>query len=172
MSDHYASLASSTATAIESASKHNLQCRVATDIILQWVSTQDGNNGVESAANIVKSNKMKYCMHKNDIVVGVRNGWKKDEIIGITNKAYPHVLTTYSGLTLAAQYFLLRLYNNSKTVRDVDKMVYNDELKHRLGHTNQTTPLLPSEQLQIDCMPQFYFQVSFLFCIIFKKSEK
>lgn len=81
------------------------------------MNAQDGNSGVESAANILKSNKMKYCMHKNDIVVGVRNGWKPHEITAIMNKAYPHVLTTYSGLTTAAQYWLLRLYNNAKDMQ-------------------------------------------------------
>ncbi len=119
---------------------------------------QDGNNGVESAANIVKGNKMKYCMHKNDIVVGVRNGWKKDEIITILNKAYPHVLTTYSGLTVAAQYFLLRLYNNAKNMKDVYNIVHNEELCHRMDVSSETSKLRDTEQLQIDTMPQFYFK--------------
>jgi hypothetical protein len=130
---------------------------VATDVILQWVSTADGSTGVESAANVVKSNKMKYCMHKNDVVVGVRNGWKNGEIVSIMNKAYPHVISTYSGLTVAAQYFLLRLYNNAKSMREVHKMIYED-LKHRNGYSAQTSDLTISERHQIDCMPQFYFQ--------------
>ena len=37
MGDNYASLAASTATAIESASKHNLQCRVSTDHLIMWM---------------------------------------------------------------------------------------------------------------------------------------
>lgn len=97
-------------------------------------------------------------MHKNDIVVGVRNGWKKDEIFSGMNKAYPHVLTTYSGLTPAAQYYLLRLYNNAHNMEDVHNMVYNQELRHRYNMDNDTKPLLPNEKQQIDTMPQFYFQ--------------
>lgn len=126
-------------------------------MIMQWVSTADGSTGVESAANIVKSNKMKYCMHKNDVVVGVRNGWKNGEIVSIMNKAYPHVISTYSGLTVAAQYFLLRLYNNAKSMQEVNKMIHGD-LKHRNGYAAQTSDLTISEKHQIDCMPQFYFQ--------------
>ena len=70
MADPYVSLASSTSTAIESASKHNIQCKVSTDHILQWV--QDSVTTGESATTIVKKDKMNYTMHKNDIVVGVR----------------------------------------------------------------------------------------------------
>lgn len=72
MADNYVSLASSTGSAIESASKHNLQCKVSTDHILQWV--QDASTTGESATTIVKKDKMNYTMHKNDIVVGVRGG--------------------------------------------------------------------------------------------------
>lgn len=101
---------------------------------------------------------MKYCMHKNDIVVGVRGGWKSDEIITIMNKAYPHVLTTTSGLTRAAQYHLVRLYNNAKSVKDIHDMLYTEELKHRGSDGVGTHELLSNEKLQIDTMPQFYFQ--------------
>jgi hypothetical protein len=40
MGDPYVSLASSTSSAIESASKHNLQCRVSTNHIIMWVQVR------------------------------------------------------------------------------------------------------------------------------------
>lgn len=103
MADIYPSLASSTATAIDSASKHNLQCRVDTNHILNWVNA-DGKSG-DSADTIVKGNKLKYCMHKNDVVIGTRHGWRPSYIH--SNKAYPLVITTYSGMvSFALELFL------------------------------------------------------------------
>jgi hypothetical protein len=62
MADNYASLAASTGTAIDSASKHNRQCKVSTDHMLQWV--QDSITTGDSAQQILKKDKMNYCMHK------------------------------------------------------------------------------------------------------------
>ena len=126
MGDNYASLAASTATSIESASKHNLQCRVSTDHLIQWV--QDSITTGESASNVIKKDKMNYCMHKNDIVVGVRQGWYPDACA--INKAYPHVITTTANMSPAAQYWLIRLYNNTKNMALLRECL-NDTLKHR-----------------------------------------
>ena len=149
MSDPYVSLASSTSTAIETASKHNLQCRMSTDHIMQWV--QDSSQSGEGAQSILKKDKMSYCMHKNDIVVGVRQGWSPDA--AALNKAYPHVITTYNGMSLAAQYWLMRLYNNSKSARDIRFYVHE-----QLKHVGTNPELKAHERQQIDTMPQFYFQ--------------
>ena len=110
MSDPYVSLASSTSTAIESASKHNIQCRVSTDHIMQW--TQSSATTGDTAATIIRDNKMNYCMNKNDIVVGLRRGWFPQSCMQM--RAYPLVVTTYADMCLAAQYWLMRLYNNAK----------------------------------------------------------
>lgn len=153
MSDPYVSLASSTSTSIETASKHNLQCRVSTDHIMQWV--QDSSTTGESAQSILKKEQMNYCMHKNDIVVGVRQGWHSHSVM--LNKAYPHVITTYAGMSPAAQYWLLRLYNNCKDMRDV-RFFVNEPLVHRVGiGAAGTSELLAHERQQIENMPQFYF---------------
>lgn len=155
MGDNYASLAASTATAIETASKHNLQCRVSTDHIIQWV--QDSVTNGESAVTIVMKDKMKYCMHKNDIVVGVRQGWFPDSIA--VNKAYPQVISTYASMSEAAQYWLIRLYNNTKTMKDLNSIL-NEKLVHRGGPNADAdgfSPLRHNEQQQINQMPQFYF---------------
>lgn len=97
-------------------------------------------------------------------------GWFPDSTI--PNKAYPSVITTYANMCQAAQYWLMRLYNNSKNMRDV-RIYINDPLKHRgepnsynskglgvsvMGDGVSTYDLLRHEQQQIDSMPQFYFQ--------------
>lgn len=154
MADNYASLAASTATAIETASKHNLQCRVSTDHIIQWV-TDSAQNG-ESASTLIKRDKMNYCMHKNDLVVGVRQGFNSDSIV--PNKAYPAVVTTTASMCPAAQYWLIRLYNNTKNMRDL-QTVLNEDLKHRGNgsNNNELVDLQTWESTQIKQLPQFYF---------------
>ena len=157
MGDPYASLASSTSTAIESASKHNLQCKVSTDHILMWI--QDDTVSGESATTIIKKDMMNYCMHKNDLVVGVRNGWHPSS--HIASKAYPAVVVTTANMCLAAQYWLMRLYNNSKNMQDVRRYVH-ESLRHRgqgLGnhHHEHAHELTTHEKNQIEFMPQFYF---------------
>lgn len=98
-------------------------------------------------------------------------GWFPESIT--PNRAYPHVVTTYAGMCVAAQYWLMRLYNNAKTMKDVRALV-NDKLSHRgdgvpnlnhprglqagvIGSDRDKVPLLPYEQQQIESMPQFYF---------------
>lgn len=155
MGDNYVSLAASTATAIETASKHNLQCRVSTDHIIQWV--QDSITNGESATTIIMKDKMNYCMHKNDIAVGVRQGWYPDSLA--VNKAYPHVVTTYANMSEAAQYWLMRLYNNTKDMKDLQGCL-NDKLVHRGGPNADESgfsQLTNIEQQQINQLPQFYF---------------
>jgi len=71
MADYYASLASSTATAVDSAAKHNIQCRVSTDHLLNWM--QDDVTSGETVANILKKDKMNYCMHKVYILATTHN---------------------------------------------------------------------------------------------------
>ena len=164
MADPYVSLASSTATAIESASKHNIQCRVSTDYIVRWVA--DSTTTGESAQTLIRKNAMNYCMNKNDIVVGLQQGWHDES--GTMNKAYPHVVSTYANMCVAAQYWLLRLYNNAKCMKHI-RLLTTENLYHRGDanayntdpagvNNNGRTELLKHEQQQIDNMPQFYFQ--------------
>lgn len=109
---------------------------------------------------MVKKDKMNYTMHKNDIVVGVRKGWYDGSIV--TNNAYPHVVTTTANMCQAAQYWLMRLYNNTKDMRTLN-ICLNQPLRHRGDHGNGVglgngkTGLHLYEQEQIDNMPQFYF---------------
>ena len=124
---------------------------------------QDENTSGETAANMVKKDKMNYTMHKNDIVVGVRKGWYDGSIV--TNNAYPHVVTTTANMCQAAQYWLMRLYNNTKNMRDLNECL-NYPLKHSADSAHYAGRnvtgadegrLFPYEQEQIDNMPQFYF---------------
>ena len=60
------SLAQSTNTRVDSACKHIQQCRVSTDDMLRFV----GNDRDELERNIFR-----YCVHKDEIVVGIGRPW-------------------------------------------------------------------------------------------------
>lgn len=60
------SLAQATNTRLDSACKHIQQCRVSTDDMMRFTQ----NNQVE-----LQRNKYRYCVHKDELVVGVGKAW-------------------------------------------------------------------------------------------------
>ena len=60
------SLAQATNTRIDSACNHIQQCRVSTDDMMRFV----GGNTEE-----IVRNKYRYCVHKDELVVGVGRPW-------------------------------------------------------------------------------------------------
>jgi hypothetical protein len=140
MANRMASLASATATAIDSAAKHNLQCRMFTELIQQWAAGEDDSM---NAAEIVKSCKMDFCMHKDEIVLGVRDGYFDDCPLP-KGRPYPLIFTTYSNMPRAARRFLKQLYS-CQTARQHDALIREKKAQNDLE----------------DCvkqLPQFYFQ--------------
>jgi hypothetical protein len=60
------SLAQATNTRLDSACKHIQQCRVSTDDMLRFVRED---------AEELQRNKYRYCIHKDELVVGVGRPW-------------------------------------------------------------------------------------------------
>ena len=60
------SLAQATNTRLDSACKHIQQCRIATDDMMRFV----GNDAEE-----LQRNKYRYCIHKDELVVGIGRPW-------------------------------------------------------------------------------------------------
>ena len=60
------SLAQATNTRIDSACKHIQQCRVSTDDMMRFT----GNDALE-----LTRNKYRYCVHKDELVVGISRAW-------------------------------------------------------------------------------------------------
>ena len=84
------SLASATSTRVDSACKHIQQCRVSYDHMLDFV---------ESAQDL-KRNKMQYCVHKDEMTVGVSRPWKRQRVIkGLGVSAYPKVISNLGDIT-------------------------------------------------------------------------
>lgn len=60
------SLAQATNTRLDSACKHIQQCRVSTDDMMRFVRED---------AEELQRNKYRYCIHKDELVVGVGRPW-------------------------------------------------------------------------------------------------
>ena len=85
-----ASLATATNTRLDSACKHIQQCRVSYDHMLYFVEN----------AHELERNKMQYCVHKDEMVVGINRPWKKKRVINNMGvSAYPKVFTCLGDIT-------------------------------------------------------------------------
>ena len=77
------SLAASTNTRLDTACKHIQQCRVSQDHM---------NALADYDENDLMRNKFGYCVHKDELVLGIGKAWHKDEK-RLQNNAYPRVLS-------------------------------------------------------------------------------
>lgn len=84
------SLATATGTRVDSASKHIVPCRVATDYLISLISSQHADN----AGRELQINKHKYSMAQNDIVLGLGRPMYGTSVHANRKKAYPSVITT------------------------------------------------------------------------------
>ena len=85
------SLASSTSTSLDSACKHIQQCRVSQDHMTKFVKNNESDELIR--------NKFRYCVHKDELVLGVGKPWAKDSMTKkFQNNAYPRVVSNLGQL--------------------------------------------------------------------------
>lgn len=124
------SLASATNTRVDSASKHIIPCKVNTDYMASLI-----NNSVENAMMELQQNKMKYCMHKDDVVIGLGKPLYGTSMNKSSKRAYPSVIVTLAGMQkgarrfMALQNFMVRHYGDL----DKSKKIFVDVLMQRHG---------------------------------------
>jgi hypothetical protein len=113
------SLASATNSRIESASRHVVTCRVATD----YVKLSTGEKG--NTDRMLMNNKMDYCMNKNEVVIGLGRALTNSTINLM--KAYPAVVTTVGKFVPEVQFWVWYLSTRPKAERTtiVEAMVLN-----------------------------------------------
>ena len=106
-----ASLASTTNTRVETAARHMQQCRIATDDMIMFV---DGD------ALELQRNKYRYCIHKDELVVGLGRPWSAAENIRRTSSksAYPPVISNLGKIDEVAQNMLRYMHHNASTIQD------------------------------------------------------
>ena len=83
-----ASIGTATGSRVDSAAKHIMACKVDTRALQNWM---DNASNVYDKENQLHTNKMKWCMHKDEIVLNTTR--KKDQSDACA-KAYPMVVTT------------------------------------------------------------------------------
>jgi hypothetical protein len=86
------SLASATSSRVDSASKHIVPCKVNTDYMTSGMHMSHSD-----ATRELQANKMSYCMHKDDVVIGLGRATYGVTQNASMKKAYPSVLTTLKG---------------------------------------------------------------------------
>ena len=85
------SLASATSTSLDSACKHIQQCRVSQDHMSKFVKNNDTDELIR--------NKYRYCVHKDELVLGIGKCWAKDNNHKrFQNNAYPRVVSNLGQL--------------------------------------------------------------------------
>ena len=92
MSGSMPSLGSATSTHLDSACKHIQQCRVSQDHMVKF--TKAPNDPDELIRN-----KYRYCIHKDELVLGVGKPWAADgKSKRFQNNAYPRVVSNLGQL--------------------------------------------------------------------------
>lgn len=80
------SLASATNTRLDTSCRHHQQCRVSTDDMLAFLFPQNDHEELQR-------NKYRYCIHKDEFVVGIGRPWVPERTRKRTNNAYPRVIS-------------------------------------------------------------------------------
>ena len=137
-----------TGTLIESASKHQIAVRVDYERMLSWVGYDH---------QVLQREKMRYCMHKDDVVIGCSVPMRNNEPqrTNSRNKAYPSIVVTLADMQTPALNYLIALYHNSFTMADRDKFVEDVERTVDRFVGNEGNVDLAKKQIQE--MPEFYF---------------
>lgn len=104
----YPGIAAATGTRLDSAAKHTMACKVGTDLLSCWCENQ------HDARNHLHTQKMKYCMHKNELALNVGQPLNDISLTGaMPCKAYPVVVTTLGDISTVTKNILLWLYHSS-----------------------------------------------------------
>ena len=140
-------IASITSTRIESAARHQIAVRVDFEHMLSWVGYDQ---------QVLQKEKMKWCMHKDDMVLGCARPVRPNEPqrLSTRNKAYPSVVVTLAKMELPAVNYLIALYHNCRTFGERDRFITDVE-RAMDRFTGRGCSEVAKKQIQE--MPEFYF---------------
>ena len=88
MSVNGPSLGNITGTNLDSACKHIQQCKVSFDHMILF------SEGAEE----LEKEKMKYCAHKDEVIVGIGRPWKKAKVRTLPPSAYPRIVSNLGNI--------------------------------------------------------------------------
>ena len=109
-------IAAATGTRVDSAAKHTMACRVNEALMNCWCENQ------QAPRSHLHTHKMKYCMHKNDLVLNCGQSLNHAGAIIKSSKAYPSVVSNLGDMTPCGKQALLWLYHVGNTAKNfIDK---------------------------------------------------
>ncbi len=122
------SLATATSTRVDSACKHMQQCRVSYDHMLDFVGS----------ASELERNKMQYCVHKDEMTVGVSRPWNGETTRKLPLSAYPRVISNLGNITTSTDYepavkMIKYLYHFSTSLQKRKQII--DQMSNQRGNT-------------------------------------
>lgn len=142
------SLASATSTRVDSACKHIQQCRVSYDHMLDFVEN----------AHELEKNKMQYCVHKDEMAVGVARPWKKERARHLPISAYPRIISNLGDITTQPKHelplkMIKYLYHFATSIQKrkliIDQM-NSDRVNTVTVHPNVRTPYFRAQDGTIE----------------------
>ena len=107
MSNAYdlASIGTATGSRVDSAAKHIMACKVDSRVMMRWMPVD-----IQDKMTHLHLNKLKWCMHKDEIVLNSTKKLNNKFDTDTSTKAYPMVLTTVGDMHKGTKDFLKKLY--------------------------------------------------------------
>lgn len=136
------SLASATNTRLDTSCRHHQQCRVSTDDMLAY--TMPVKNDHEE----LQRNKYRYCIHKDEFVIGIGRPWVSAITRKRTNNAYPRVISNLGQLAMEndgrlALKMIKYMNHYARTVQEKQDIIdwFLDKDFHQEGVDSDNIPL-------------------------------
>lgn len=136
-----------TGTRIDSASKHQIACRIDYEHMLSWV----GYDQLQ-----LQREKLRYCMRELDLAVGCGPPIRANEPqrTSARNKAYPSVVVTLADMQTPALNYIVALFHNSLSMAERDRFV--EDVERTVDRWVGTTGNIELAKKQIQEMPEFF----------------
>ena len=102
MSHHLHILAAHTGTRIDSAAKHNMACKVDTNLVKALMSETDDSTNLDHRLHV---EKMRYCVHKDELVMSTNQKINQSKF-----SAYPLIVSNVVDIPHTVRARLLLMY--------------------------------------------------------------
>lgn len=144
-------LAAATGTRVDSAAKHTLACKVHENLMMCWCENPD-------ARNHLHNQKMKYCMHKNDLVLNVTQPLNEGSTLNSSARAYPAVVSNLGDMTSFSKHCLRVLHAHG--ARGKNYFAIKDTLRSMWMNKTVPNTINNKEQVyqELQDMPYFVAQ--------------
>lgn len=148
------SLGSATGSRVDSAAKHIMACKVDTKLLSHWRSEADTSTEIFSCLH---NAKMKWCMHKDEIVLNTTKQSQLSNSSDSSGKAYPMVITTVGDMEDKTKDFITHVYKSPSATEFTRRWLGHQEWQdlHLAGESEEKAKRVKE---QILTLPEFRCQ--------------